>query len=52
MKILFQVLVVLLLTACAVGPDYERPAVPTDTAYAEKSDSTELISSEWWKRLR
>ena len=47
MKILSQVLVVLFLTACAVGPDYERPTVPTDTAYAEKSDSTEAISSEW-----
>ena len=51
MKILSQVLVVLFLTACAVGPDYERPTVPTDTAYAEKSDSTEAISSEWWKGL-
>jgi multidrug efflux system outer membrane protein len=49
MKILSQLFVVLFLTACAVGPDYERPSVPTDTAYAEKSDSTELISSEWWK---
>ncbi len=51
MKILSQVFVGLLLTACAVGPDYERPAVPTDAAYAEKSDSTELISAEWWKGL-
>ena len=51
MKILSQVLVVLFLTACAVGPDYERPTVPTDTAYAEKSDSTTAISSEWWKGL-
>jgi multidrug efflux system outer membrane protein len=49
MKILSQLFVVLFLTACAVGPDYERPSVLTDTAYAEKSDSTELISSEWWK---
>ena len=49
MKILSQILVILFLTACAVGPDYERPTVPTDTAYAEKSDFTELISSEWWK---
>ena len=51
MKILSQILVVLFLTACAVGPDYERPAVPTDTAYAEKSDSIEAISSDWWKGL-
>ena len=51
MKILSQILVVLFLTACAVGPDYERPTVPTDTAYAEKSDSTEVILSEWWKGL-
>jgi outer membrane protein, multidrug efflux system len=51
MKILSQILVVLFLTACAVGPDYERPAVPTDTAYAEKSDSIQAISSDWWKGL-
>ena len=51
MKILPPVLVAVFLTACAVGPDYERPTVPTDTAYAEKSDSTETISSEWWKGL-
>ncbi len=51
MKILSTVFVALFLTSCAVGPDYERPSVPTDTAYAEKSDSTELISSEWWKGL-
>jgi multidrug efflux system outer membrane protein len=51
MKILSTFLVVLVLTACAVGPDYERPTVPTDTAYAEKSDSTEIISAEWWKGL-
>ncbi len=51
MKILSPVFVVLFLTACAVGPDYERPTVPTDTGYAEKSDSTELISAEWWKGL-
>ena len=51
MKILSQVFVVLFLTACAVGPDYERPTVPTDTAYAEKSDATETISAEWWKGL-
>jgi len=51
MKILFQVLAGLFLTACTVGPDYERPTVPTASAYAEKSDATETISAEWWKGL-
>ena len=51
MKILFQVLAGLFLTACTVGPDYERPTVPTASAYAEQSDATETISAEWWKGL-
>jgi len=28
----------LLLSACAVGPDYERPSAPTPTAYKEAGD--------------
>jgi outer membrane protein TolC len=51
MKILSQFLIVLVLTACAVGPDYERPATISDKDYAEKLDSTEQISLEWWKGL-
>jgi len=51
MKILSQFLMVLVLTACAVGPDYERPVTISDKDYAEKLNSTEVISAEWWKGL-
>lgn len=49
MKNLSLILVTLFLTACAVGPDYERPSLPAEAAYAEKLDGTETISAEWWK---
>lgn len=39
----------LLLTACAVGPDYERPAVPTPASFPEGKGGKAAVSAEWWK---
>jgi len=40
----------LLLCACAVGPDYERPKLPELTAYPEnKSTTGQPVMADWWK---
>ncbi len=41
----------LALSACAVGPDYERPQLPTATAYPEGKGGRAAVSAEWWKGL-
>ena len=38
-----------LLAACTVGPDYERPVVPSAAAFPELTPSAGEISAEWWK---
>ncbi|MEY4272864.1 MAG: hypothetical protein RL250_1730 [Verrucomicrobiota bacterium] len=38
-----------LLTACAVGPDYERPAVPSAAAYPEAVSGRGEIAAAWWR---
>ncbi|MBL8523489.1 MAG: efflux transporter outer membrane subunit [Betaproteobacteria bacterium] len=55
-KISFAVTVSLaLLTGCAIGPDYKRPAVEVGTAYKEMTDwkpaepKDELIRGKWWE---
>ncbi len=39
----------LLLTACTVGPDYERPDVALSAKYPEAQVSGTAISAQWWK---
>lgn len=40
----------LLLCACAVGPDYERPKLPELTAYPENKATTgQPVMADWWK---
>ena len=38
-----------LLTACTVGPDYERPDVALAAKYPEAQASAIAISAQWWK---
>ncbi len=38
-----------LLTACTVGPDYERPDVALAAKYPEAQVSGVAISDQWWK---
>ncbi len=43
----------LLLSACAVGPDYETPSVPVSSAgpFLSRSEATapDPVSADWWK---
>lgn len=43
--------VLILLSACTVGPDFVKPAAPPVKYYSTKNDpiSTQPISSTWWK---
>lgn len=40
-----------LLTACAVGPDYQRPALPVPADYPEGSGGARPVSAQWWKEF-
>ncbi len=40
-----------LLSACAVGPDYERPSVPSAAAFPEGKGGKAAISADWWAGL-
>ena len=38
-----------LLAGCAVGPDYERPAMELPAAYPERDVGAAALRSDWWK---
>jgi len=38
----------LFLTGCMVGPDYERPATPAPAGWAEKADAASADLARWW----
>jgi multidrug efflux system outer membrane protein len=43
----------LLISACAVGPDYEKPEAEMPEAWRfEYSNNTEIINTLWWKQFR
>ncbi len=49
---LLYIPVVVLLAACKVGPDYERPEVPAMQAYPEvTASSAQPVQAEWWKQF-
>jgi outer membrane protein, multidrug efflux system len=39
----------LLLAGCALGPDYERPAMDLPAAYQEQDVGAAALRSDWWK---
>jgi multidrug efflux system outer membrane protein len=39
----------LLLAGCAVGPDYERPAIELPAAYPEQDLGAAALRSDWWR---
>ena len=54
MKMTFQLLralpVVLLISGCAVGPNYQRPALDMPTTYRDEAALPgQTVSYEWWK---
>ncbi len=38
-----------LVTGCAVGPDYERPAVALPSSYAAPTTDAAVVGQQWWK---
>lgn len=52
MKILSTTLVLFFLTACAVGPDYEKPEINTPDAYRfTDEEASDVINTEWWTQF-
>ena len=42
----------LLMTGCAIGPDYQRPAMELPDSYGTPAGSPELrISRDWWTQF-
>lgn len=50
-KFLIAALAAGLLTACAVGPDYERPALPAPAAFPEGKGGRGAVAADWWVGL-
>lgn len=50
-KSLLMALAAALLTACAVGPDYERPALPSAAAFPEGKGGKAAVAADWWTGL-
>lgn len=50
-RLLATALAACLLTACAVGPDYERPALPVAAAFPEGKGGKAAVAADWWAGL-
>ena len=52
MKILSITMAVLFLSACAVGPDYEKPEIDTPDVYRfTDEEASDVINSHWWTQF-
>jgi multidrug efflux system outer membrane protein len=52
MKILSTTLILLFLSSCAVGPDYEKPEINTPDAYRfSDEEASDVINTEWWTQF-
>jgi len=52
MKVLSITLAVLFLSACAVGPDYEKPEIDTPDAYRyTDEEASDVINTRWWTQF-
>ena len=40
------------LSACAVGPDYQRPETPLPQQFGESTDSKAAVDALWWKQFK
>jgi multidrug efflux system outer membrane protein len=54
MKRLALAALILLLTSCAMGPDYQRPAITTGEAFrmATAKEAASIANLPWWELLR
>lgn len=51
-RLALSTLIVALTAACAVGPDYERPAVEMPAAWRnEQPAAAEVANTKWWKQF-
>jgi multidrug efflux system outer membrane protein len=51
-KTILSVMMLLLLTGCAVGPDYKRPAIDTPGAWrVEEKEARDLANTLWWAQF-
>lgn len=52
MRVLATTLILFLLTACAVGPDYEKPEIDTPDAYRfTDAQASDVINTQWWTQF-
>lgn len=52
MRVLTQLLMLLMLSACAVGPDYDKPEIDTpDTWRFTDAEASDVVNSEWWTQF-
>jgi multidrug efflux system outer membrane protein len=52
MKNLATILIVLLLAACVVGPDYEKPEINTPDAYRfTDTEASDVVNTQWWTQF-
>jgi multidrug efflux system outer membrane protein len=52
MRNLATTLIVLLLAACAIGPDYEKPDINTPEAYRfTDAQASDVVNTQWWKQF-
>lgn len=40
------------LSACAVGPDYQRPETPLPQAFTEPAPKPAAVEVQWWKQFK
>src|SRR5512144_1405022 len=55
MRSLILAVVSMLLLACAMGPDYSRPDIPTSDSFRmaeEQKDLPSLANTPWWELYR
>ena len=52
MKILIQILILVLLGACAVGPDYEKPETDTPQTWRfTDAQASDVVNTQWWTQF-
>ena len=52
MRVLSITLAMLLLAACAVGPDYEKPEIDTPDVYRfTDEEASDVINTRWWTQF-
>jgi len=52
MKVLITIMTLVLLSACAVGPDYEKPEIDTPEAYRfTDEEASDVVNTQWWTQF-